>query len=110
MNVCYIQADSFYLETASTVFHVVCKVPTTAGRGGGGRMAPVAPNAGLPRAKDAHWVAPHLDKIDGPRLEACEAARCQIADIVHQLMERSERNRVCKETVLTAGGGKAERP
>lgn len=33
-------------------------------------MTPVAPDPGLPGAIDAHWVAPHLDKIDGSRLEA----------------------------------------
>ncbi|CAB1455001.1 unnamed protein product [Pleuronectes platessa] len=46
----------------------------TTGRGSGGssRVTPVAPDASLLGAIDAHWVAPHLDKIDGSRLEACQ--------------------------------------
>lgn len=47
-------------------------VLTADGSGGGGRMAPVTPDAGLPGAIDAHWVAPHLDKINGPGSEACQ--------------------------------------
>jgi len=35
-------------------------------------VAPVAPDAGLPGAVDAHRVAPHLDEIDGTGPEACE--------------------------------------
>lgn len=46
--------------------------PLIAGGGGGGRVAPVAPDAGLPGAVDAHRVAPHLDEIDGTGPEACE--------------------------------------
>ncbi|KAF3834934.1 hypothetical protein F7725_027492 [Dissostichus mawsoni] len=47
-------------------------VLTADGSGGGGRMAPVTPDAGLPGAIDAHWVASHLDKINGPGSEACQ--------------------------------------
>lgn len=35
-------------------------------------MAPVTPDAGLSGAIDAHWIAPHLDEIDGPGPEACQ--------------------------------------
>lgn len=64
---------------------VLCSVLTAAGGGGGGRVAPVTPDAGLPGAIDAHWIAPHLDKIDGAGPEACQPTRRLITDIIHHL-------------------------
>lgn len=50
-------------------------------------MAPVAPDAGLPGAVDAHWVAPNLDKIHGSRFEAGQPARSLVPNIVQHLRE-----------------------
>lgn len=50
------------------LFHYVsCSILTVNRCGGSGWVAPVTPDASLPGAIDAYWVAPHLDKIYCPR-------------------------------------------
>lgn len=63
---------------------------TAARRGGGGGVAPVAPDASFLGAVDAIGVAPHLDEVDGARAEASQAAGGLVAHIIHHLQEEGE--------------------
>lgn len=82
------QSFAFSMHPNSKILKVASFfVLTSAGCGGSGRVAPVTPDAGLPGAIDAHWIAPHLDKVDGSWLEACQPTWRLVTDIVHHLWE-----------------------
>lgn len=68
---------------------------TTARCGGGSRVAPVTPDASLPGAIDAYWVAPHLDKIDSPGTKACQTTWRLVTNIIHYLRENHMKKRGC---------------
>ena len=88
--------DKKFIKEFLTLFfffyHVLCE-RTTVGSGGGSRVTPVTPDSSLPGAIDAHWVAPHLDKIDGSRTEACQPTWCLVTSIIHHLSEGTKRQR-----------------
>lgn len=69
---------------------VLCNILTPVGCGGGGRVAPVTPDAGLPGAIDAHWAASHLDEINGPVPKAGETTGRLVTNIIHHLGEETE--------------------
>lgn len=71
---------------------LVSRPPSPAGmlttaRGGGGRgVAPLAPDPCFLGAIDAKGIATHLHEIDCAWLQAGQAARGLVADIVHHLV------------------------
>ena len=53
--------------------------------GGGGGVAPVAPDPRLPGAVDAHRVAPDLDEVHGPGPQAGQEAGGLVPHVLHHL-------------------------
>ncbi|KAG7235684.1 hypothetical protein INR49_002314, partial [Caranx melampygus] len=100
-----------HFENKDISAELIEPVRTTAGSGSCSWVAPVTPDASLSGAIDANWVAPHLDKIDSPRLESCQPTRCLITNIIHHLRESvADLIFGLKQDVLELGGaGPADR-
>lgn len=68
-----------------TFYTSVLSVLTTEWSGSCCGVAPVAPDASLPGAQDAHRVTTHLDKVHRARPQACQPAGSLVPHIIYHL-------------------------